>query len=516
MEPQMSSKGLFSSGASPDSSVFSIPGVKERYHNFVKPAADKRDYRGLLLTNRLKVVLVSDPDTDKSAAGLSVQVGTYSDPDEILGLAHLCKCMLVIGTKTYPKENEFNKFISEHGGSTIERIWCDRTEFCFDVTYPYLKKALDMFAEILTTPLFPESAIDREIYLINSEFESYKSSDYCPMIQLKKSISDPEHPFYKFNMGNKETLKAIPESKGINIREELLKFHQKWYSTNIMSLIVVGKESLDELEAMIVPLFSNIEDKSITVPSWPLHPFPPELRRRRMYSLPTKNLRYLNIDFPIPCTRKHYKTKPIWYLSHLIDYKGPGSILSALKRREWCYRLRSGSTMSTRGFDFFSIQVNLTEKGINHIDEIIGLIFQYLTMLKIHGPQYLIWEEQKKIMDIEFRSKEVQDPLITVRHHVDLIQEYPIGEIFSVDDVMTEWKPELVTELISLLTPENIIVHIAAKVFKDKCTTTEFWYGTKYHVEYIDEIQLKEWSEATVSDELYLPTSSDYQQRKQD
>lgn len=44
--------------------------------------------------------------------------------------------------------------------------------------------------------------------------------------------------------GNKETLKTIPESKGINIREELLKFHQKWYSSNIMSLIVVGKGKL--------------------------------------------------------------------------------------------------------------------------------------------------------------------------------------------------------------------------------------------------------------------------------
>jgi len=38
-----------------------------------------------------------------------------------------------------------------------------------------------------------------------------------------------------------ETLKTIPESKGINTREELLKFYNKYYSSNIMKLVIYGK-----------------------------------------------------------------------------------------------------------------------------------------------------------------------------------------------------------------------------------------------------------------------------------
>lgn len=41
----------------------------------VKGQEDKRLYRGLILNNRLKVLVISDEDTDKSAAALDVHVG---------------------------------------------------------------------------------------------------------------------------------------------------------------------------------------------------------------------------------------------------------------------------------------------------------------------------------------------------------------------------------------------------------------------------------------------------------
>jgi len=49
--------------------------VKRSFDNIEKSAEDKRSYRGLVLDNDLKVLLVSDPTTDKSAAALSVNIG---------------------------------------------------------------------------------------------------------------------------------------------------------------------------------------------------------------------------------------------------------------------------------------------------------------------------------------------------------------------------------------------------------------------------------------------------------
>ena len=44
----------------------------------------------------------------------------------------------------------------------------------------------------------------------------------------------------------------------MDIREELLKFHAKYYSSNLMRLVVLGKGGLDELQAMVVEKFSPV------------------------------------------------------------------------------------------------------------------------------------------------------------------------------------------------------------------------------------------------------------------
>jgi hypothetical protein len=69
--------------------------VVVRHHEVVKSPEDDRSYRGLVLSNGLKAVLVSDPTTDKSAAALDVHVGSMSDPHELPGLVNTF-CLLNI------------------------------------------------------------------------------------------------------------------------------------------------------------------------------------------------------------------------------------------------------------------------------------------------------------------------------------------------------------------------------------------------------------------------------------
>ena len=125
--------------------------VKTSYDNVAKSEEDKRSYRALQLNNGIKVgtrtrmqtdsyqiqwenlpfcahfwkqlsiiiqvLLVSDETTDKSAAALDVHIGHMSDPVNLPGLAHFCEHMLFLGTEKFPDENEYSKFLSQHGGS---------------------------------------------------------------------------------------------------------------------------------------------------------------------------------------------------------------------------------------------------------------------------------------------------------------------------------------------------------------------------------------------------------------
>ena len=62
---------------------------------------------------------------------------------------------------------------------------------------------------------------------------------------------------HHFSTGSIDTLN-IP-----TIREDLKEFYDKYYSSNIMSLVITGNHSLDDLEKLAVEKFSDIPDKNV-------------------------------------------------------------------------------------------------------------------------------------------------------------------------------------------------------------------------------------------------------------
>jgi insulysin len=64
-----------------------------------RPALDDRSYRVLSLANQLEVLLIHDPDTDKASAALDVNVGSFSDEDDMPGMAHAVEHVLFMGTE---------------------------------------------------------------------------------------------------------------------------------------------------------------------------------------------------------------------------------------------------------------------------------------------------------------------------------------------------------------------------------------------------------------------------------
>ncbi|CAG9861187.1 unnamed protein product [Phyllotreta striolata] len=484
--------------------------ILKRYDDIVKSEEDKRVYRGLELTNLMKVLLVSDPVTDKSAAAMDVNVGFLSDPKDVRGLAHFCEHMLFLGTKKYPNENDYSKFLSEHGGGTNAATYVDHTVYYFDVVPEKLEESLDRFSQFFIAPLFTESATEREINAVNSEHEKNIPSDLWRLDQLDKHLANPNHPYNTFGTGNKQTLLNIPKEKGIDVRKQLLEFHNKWYSSNIMSLAVLGKESLDELEDMVVELFSNVENKNVEAPVWLEHPFSEDQFRTKVYVSPVKDVRNLNIVFPSEDIVEFYKSGPTHYISHLMGHEGPGSILSVLKARGWSNSLVAGHRPSPRGIGFFAVAVDLTEEGMDHVDEIVELVFQYLNMLKKEGPQKWVQDENKNIGQMIFRFKDKESPRTYISGLVHSLQEYPMQNVLCANYMLNEWQPELVEKFWKKFVPENVRVSVVAKKYEKELDQTEPWYGTKYKIVEIPEKTIMKWQNAGLCPDLKMPEKNEF------
>ena len=98
-------------------------------------------------------------------------------------------------------------------------------------------------------------------------------SDMWRHYQLMKSLAREDHPFRSFSTGNADTLMKIPESLGLNPRDIVIEFYQKYYSSNIMKLAVYGKESLDVMQKWVEEKFSAIPNKELSSPHVDTDPY---------------------------------------------------------------------------------------------------------------------------------------------------------------------------------------------------------------------------------------------------
>ncbi|XP_022094344.1 insulin-degrading enzyme-like [Acanthaster planci] len=509
---ELSARQQISSSASSSTPKMTVTShIAKHFDPLIKSAEDKRTYRGLELTNGMTVLLISDPTTEKAAAAMDVNIGSMSDPWDIPGLAHFLEHMLFLGTKKYPSENAYSQFLNQHGGFANAYTSLEHTNFYFDVSHEHLAGALDRFAQFFLSPLFNQDSQEREVNAVDSENEKNLKADQWRLYQLEKSTVDPEHPYCKFNTGSKETLQAIPSQKGIDVRQELLKFHDTFYSSNIMGLAVLGRESLDELSDMVVPLFAEVENKNVITPEWLQHPFTQDHLEMKCNVVPVKDIRQLNVSFPIPDLRKHYKSKPAHYLGHLVGHEGEGSLLSELKAKGWVNTLCGGAKEGAKGFMFFIINVDLSEEGIDHVDDIIGHMFQYLNLLRQAGPQEWVHEECRDLDAMKFQFKDKERPAGYVTRLASMLhQDYPVEEVLSAPYMMPDFRPDLIGMVLSHLTPENTRVAVISKSFEGKTDAVEKWYGTEYKLEHIPEDTIKGWKDAGLHDMFKLPSRNEF------
>ena len=191
---------------------------------------DDRQYRVMTLGNGLRVLLISDPNSNISAAAMDVPAGSFNDPMDYEGLAHFCEHMLFIGTGKYPNLNQYSSYLQTHGGGDNAYTSTQNTNYFFNIEAEYFPTALDMFAHFFIDPLFSASSVMDEMNAVNAEHQKNLQSDNWKLWQLLKHVSNPQHPFSQFSTGSLETLNKS------DIHDQLLLYFNNSYSANTVSL----------------------------------------------------------------------------------------------------------------------------------------------------------------------------------------------------------------------------------------------------------------------------------------
>jgi len=466
---------------------------------------DNKQYKTLTLSNGLRVLLVHNEQTNKSAAALAVNIGHFSDPIDREGLAHFLEHMLFLGTKSYPDGSEYQKYISQHGGSNNAWTATEHTCFFFDIHHQHFTPALDRFSQFFISPLLSKEFVEKERQNVDAEFKLKLKDDIRRLYDVHKETINQAHPFSKFSVGSIDTLADRKES---DLTTEIRDFFDQYYRANIMTLVLEGPQTLDELTKLAIAKFSDIKAATSVHPKIDIPLYLAEHQRIKINVKPVKNDRQLIVSFAMPCIDPYYRNKPESILTYLLGHEGEGSILSYLKKQGWALGLTAGSGVNGSNFKDFNLSISLTERGQEHINEIISCIFSYINLMKITPIDDFYYQEKQAIANLSFDYQEKLKSLDSVCQLVINMQHYSPDDYIYGDYIMDNMKQQEISLLLGYLSADNMrVIHISAQnEFNEK----SFWYQVPFSIENFPPSQIKNWENETIATYFSLPLKNPY------
>jgi insulysin len=221
----------------------------------------------------------------------------------------------------------------------------------------------------------------------------------------------------------------------------------------------------------------------------------------------------LELIFPMKSYLSRFEEKPFTYLSSLIGHESEGSILYVLKARSWANSLSAGPTHRNRDFDMFQVTIDLTEEGLDHVNEVVDIVFQYIDMLRLEGPNKAQYDEIAKVQNLNFRFQERSQPLNYAIFIATQLNKVPPQLVISAAYLMQKWCPELITEVLEFLTPKNMILHQISKAYENNAPQREKWYNTAYNEEQLADAFVNSWcheSKSSIMPSIHYPAPNSF------
>lgn len=472
----------------------------------LNPTLANRQVLKIRLKNGLEAYLISDPDVEKSSAAMTVRVGSWDEPKEYPGLAHFLEHMLFLGTKKYPQESEYDRYITEHGGTTNAFTANDNTSFMFSIDNSAFEEALDRFANFFKEPLFNPSGVARELQAIDQEYAKNRENDDIRGLFVNKEMGNPEHPFHAFNMGNSLTLTKVSQ-------DTLKEWYHSNYSANLMRLVVISSLPLETLRKMVVENFKDVPTINRPLSTLNEGIFAKDSEGKIMYIEPIKNIRTVTLIWDLPSQFSHMKdSKPETILCYVLGHEGKLSLLADLQKERLAEKLSCGSYQLGPNNTEFYVEITLTDLGLKQVYTVIEKFFQAIANFKQKGVPRYLFDEVQKVGTLHYQYQEREEAFKSAMTHALQLAHEDMDTYPEKTMITKKFDPNAVLELLNYLTPAHARIDIIApsKLTGIKPNKKEQWIGVDYAVESIPPAVIKSWEKAAPNPNIDLPAPNRY------
>lgn len=472
----------------------------------LNPSMQKISTAKIRLKNGVEAYIVSDPDAKHSASAVIVKVGQWQDPKEYQGMAHFVEHVLFMGTKAYPDENDYFRYIGECAGTCNAFTASDRTAYLFSVNHDGFVGAFDRLSHFFIDPLLCTSSLDRELHSVDQEYIKNLEHDRWRVQMLMKEVGNHDHPNILFSTGNAEILSSIPQ-------ETLRAWYGRYYVPHNMHVIVISPLPKEELIEIVTSRFSLIKPATQQYA---------EQTRPRLFSKdqqgslvsvkPLRDLKELSLNWQLPASFNGIDSDSAEkFLSYLLNSPHEGGLIDTLKQEQLI--LDASSTMDRYGDTevFFTTTFSLTEEGVKQRDRITEKAFQTLAKIREKAPLER-FEEMRNLSMVHYQYQTRQNAFDLLMELAMVIPDEDLSTFPEKTMVVRDFSPDLFSDLLEYLTPENCSFVLLADPKLSGVTPNrkERWMGAEYALVPIENSKLTAWANVSLNGAATLPSANPF------
>jgi zinc protease len=201
------------------------------------------------LSNGMGLLVVENHEMPSVSIHALFPAGRSCDPASRAGMAGLMAAVWDEGTERRSAMQIAEELagigaslsLSADWDDTVARLYCLRR---------HLPAALDVYADVLQHPVFPEAELDRQRnILLGRMLQVRDEPNALASMAVAAALYGQDHPYGRPQPGTPSGLKSIT-------REELSEFYRRWIRPDRATLIVVGDTTLAEISGELEKVLS--------------------------------------------------------------------------------------------------------------------------------------------------------------------------------------------------------------------------------------------------------------------
>ncbi len=212
------------------------------------------DMQTTTLSNGLKVVLAERPGVPSVQMRMIFDAGYAADIQGKAGTAKLAMNMMDEGTSSL-SSLEINEQLQLLGASINTGSDLDASYVSMSTLKPTLAQSLDLYAEIIRDPVFPQAEFNR---LKDQQLNSIRQEQANPVQMALRAF-----PKYLYGEGHPYSLPYTGSGYENSVqsmeRQDVIDYYEDWIVPNNATLMVVGDLDMDELMPMLESRFGSWE-----------------------------------------------------------------------------------------------------------------------------------------------------------------------------------------------------------------------------------------------------------------